>query len=525
MDYGQHVRQRVGQQASTPQSEKIPGSGQVPNTGGGFGWEIDKWARLHRFLILGSEGGTYYASERDLTKENYTTVLACIAEDGARVAQLTTDISVQGRAPKNDPAIFVLALCAALGNPDTKRLAFLLMPEVCRIGTHLFQFTQYFLAFKGWNRSLRSAVSKWYNLKAPGALAYQVSKYQQRNGWSHRDLLRLCHAVPGSTEHQLIFKWIVKGELEASVPFISGMVKAREVGADVPSLIREHKLTREMVPTEALNTPAVWEALLDEMPLTAILRNLGKMTSIGLITPFSNACGVIQNELRDVDRLHKSRIHPLNVAVTMNTYSEGHGLKGKLSWTPVSSIVDVLEFAMEKSFDNVVPTNKRTLLALDVSGSMKYGNIAGLPIMPREASAILALCVAKSEPMYQMFGFCDRFIQLDITKSDSYQSTLKKVSDLPFGATDCSLPMVAAAFKDWQVDSFLVYTDNETNTGSAHPSQALAHYRAKSGIPSKLVVLAMTANGVSIADPNDPGMLDIVGLDTATPQVVADFCR
>ena len=128
VDFSQHVRQRVPQSASTPQSEAIPGSGQVPNTGGGFGWEIDKWARLHRFLILGSEGGTYYASERDLTKENYDSVKECIAEDGQRVVQLTVDISRSGRAPKNDPAIFVLALCASLGDVDTRRIAFFLMP-------------------------------------------------------------------------------------------------------------------------------------------------------------------------------------------------------------------------------------------------------------------------------------------------------------------------------------------------------------------------------------------------------------
>ena len=46
-----------------PQWAPIPGSGQVPNSAGGFAWEVDDWARLRRFLILGSEDGSYYASE------------------------------------------------------------------------------------------------------------------------------------------------------------------------------------------------------------------------------------------------------------------------------------------------------------------------------------------------------------------------------------------------------------------------------------------------------------------------------
>ena len=43
------------------------------------------------------------------------------------------------------------------------------------------------------------------------------------------------------------------------------------------------------------------------------------------------------------------------------------------------------------------------------------------------------------------------------------------------------------------------------------------------GIGAKLVVIGMVSNGFTIADPNDAGMLDVVGFDTATPSVIADF--
>ena len=35
----------------------------------------------------------------------------------------------------------------------------------------------------------------------------------------------------------------------------------------------------------------------------------------------------------------------------------------------------------------------------------------------------------------------------------------------------------------------------------------------------------MDSNGFSIADPNDAGMLDVVGFDSATPALMADFSR
>ena len=102
---------------------------------------------------------------------------------------------------------------------------------------------------------------------------------------------------------------------------------------------------------------------------------------------------------------------------------------------------------------------------------------------------------------------------------------MKTVSDLPFGGTDCALPMLYAQAREREIDTFVIYTDSETWAGDIHPAQALRDYRRASGIDARLVVVGMVANGFSIADPADPGMLDVVGFDTATPQLISDFAR
>ena len=56
-----------------------------------------------------------------------------------------------------------------------------------------------------------------------------------------------------------------------------------------------------------------------------------------------------------------------------------------------------------------------------------------------------------------------------------------------------------------------------------HPAQALAEYRQKTGIDAKLIVVGMCANRFTIADPRDPGMLDVVGFDTAVPVAMREF--
>ena len=91
------------------------------------------------------------------------------------------------------------------------------------------------------------------------------------------------------------------------------------------------------------------------------------------------------------------------------------------------------------------------------------------------------------------------------------------------GGTQCELPMVYATKNKIKVDAFVVYTDNETHHGELHPFQALQQYRQTMGINAKLIVVGMVANGFSIADPDDMGMLDVCGFDVNAPSVISDF--
>jgi 60 kDa SS-A/Ro ribonucleoprotein len=256
---------------TTPQAEPIPGSTQVPNSAGGFAWALDKWSRLDRFLILGTDGGTFYVAERPLTQENARGVVECLAEDGPRVVSRTVAISESGRAAKNDPALFVLAMAAGLGDDITRALALTALPAVARTGTHLFHWLEYVGAFRGWGRGVRTAVSRWYTRQVPTDLAYQLLKYQSRDGWAHRDALRLAHPKAPSVTHDLLFRFAVKGwesvlELKGSVDLefmerIEAVQALRHMAPnDAARVIRIYRLTREMVPTELLKHAVGWSS-------------------------------------------------------------------------------------------------------------------------------------------------------------------------------------------------------------------------------------------------------------------------
>lgn len=515
----------------TPQSEPIPGSAQVPNSAGGHAWAVDDWTRLNRFLILGSEGGTYYATQPALTRENAQGIVRCIGLDGPRTVAQIVAVSVAGRAPKNDPAIFALAMCAGLGDEKTRRAALDALPEVCRIGTHLFNFATYVEQFRGWGRGLRRAVGAWYQREDVDALAYQAVKYRQRNGWTHRDLLRLGHVVPPSEAHGDLFAWITHGTVKATLPdaVIAYVAAQKATGPEqIASLIETYggALPREAIPSEHLSRN-VWDALLSQgMPMTALLRNLATMTRCGLLKPMSEASRLVVEQLGDGERLRKARVHPLSVLVAMMTYAQGHGERDpSKTWDPVPAVIDALDSAFYASFGNVEPTGKRTMLALDVSGSMGFAPpIAGMPgITPRVGSAAMALVTAATEPNHIVTAFTTGLTQLNVSARQRLDDVTRSISNLPFGGTDCSLPMRAALASEMDIDTFIVYTDSETWAGPVHPPQALREYREKTGIPAKLVVVGMVSNGFTIADPDDAGMLDVVGFDTATPQVISQF--
>jgi len=510
----------------TPQSESIQGKQMVENSAGGYSFAIDDWKRLERFLILGTEGGTYYTSERKLTKENAECILRCIQADGIRTVNTIIEISENGKAPKNDPALFALAVCASLGDLKTKQHALYSLPIVARIGTHLFHFATYVEQFRGWGRGLKRAIQNWYQDKSIDDLAHQVVKYQARDKWSHRDLLRLSHPKTKDITRNAIYKWVVDTEyIEPIHRFIEGY-KLAHTGEvkDKGQHIINYGLTREMIPTDWLDNKEVWEALLEKMPMTAMIRNLATMTRVGLIAPMAKANKKIITVLINKDAIKKARMHPITLLSALKTYEQGHGERGQNIWTPVSQIIDALNDAFYVSFDTIEPTGKRYMLALDVSGSMSVGHIAGVPgLTPRIVSATMAMTTARVENQYYIMGFSHVFNSLSISPKQRLDDIVEAISNLEFGGTDCALPMLHALEENIPIDVFCIYTDDETWVGEIHPVQALNEYRSKMGIPAKLIVISITATNFSIADPNDVGMMDVVGFSIDTPAIISQF--
>jgi len=134
----EHLSTRL-RRSPAPQGERY----RSRTGAGGSGRTFDHWERLDRFLTLGTSGGTYYIGERELAIDSAQAVVACLAEDGLRVVQRAVEVSEDGNGSSNDPALFVLALAASLGDDATWVAALAALPRVARTGEHLARWLEY----------------------------------------------------------------------------------------------------------------------------------------------------------------------------------------------------------------------------------------------------------------------------------------------------------------------------------------------------------------------------------------------
>ena len=359
-------------------------------------------------------------------------------------------------------------------------------------------------------------------------------------------MLRLAHIKPDSVGVGVVLKYITHGladavkhhpiceetpvEIVTTLGFLKAVEQVKSLGTgpddvkQVCEAIRTHSLVREHVPTQLLKYAGVWKALLVNMPPTALLRNLGKMTSLNMLDTGSDAADTVIEKLSNEKALQYAHVHPFNVLLAMIMYKRGRGDLGHLRWQPNEAIITALDNAFYKSIQYVEPTGKRILLAIDVGSSMTLPVMGSNAINARQAAAALAMVTARREQHCEIVGFCETLQPIDISPDMKLHEVMDNIDTISASRTDCAAPMQWAMREDKKFDVFIVLTDCKTEVGPVSPAHALREYRAQSGISrAKLIVCAFASNGFTLADPRDPDMLDMAGFDGNGPAVMNTF--
>ena len=520
--------------APVPQSEPLDDR-MAQNDAGGYAYPITDEVRMHRFLIMGSEGGSHYQSERTMTLENAEATKRHLAQAGKDAVDHLVQVSLERRAPRVSPILFAMAIAASSDNPETRKYALEMLSKVAATASHLEEFAGYVDSMRGWGRSLRSAVGRWYTERTPEEVAFQAVKYRTRTGWSHRDLLRKVHPdTERDSDLWHVFEWITQGTVppeRESLRIIHSFLEAQAETDPkrMAELVTREDLPREAVPPGMLGHDEVWAALGHRMPPLAFVRNLPALTSHNAIRPMEAGWAVEKIEamrsiLREDGSVRPAPVHPMNILLAMMVYRMGRSIDGKSRWTPVSQVSTALDGAFDRSFSAAPETGQRIYLAVDTSGSMDHfvvGKIRNLTA--RMAAAAVTMAIARREPNHVIRMFDTEPREIHVTATDSLRDVMERTGALPSGGTDLAQPILDATKNRIPVDCFVIATDGQTWAGGIHPAEALRQYRRKMGIPAKAVQLNFCANSYTVMDPEDAGTLDLPGFDAALPQILHDF--
>ena len=665
--------------ATIPQTCKLDVN-QVLNYSGGYVWQLSLLEHVNRYLVMGGakDMGNYYMQAEKVSHECAVSVLQMIRNPDpsqfVQLCDLLKAVSVGGRAPKQEPVLLSLAAAIVFAkSPEEKKIAFETLKVCIRIPTHAFMLAGFVRDLsmsktvnkgKGWGTGFRRAMSHYYISHTGRDLAYHMTKYQNREGWTHADMIRMLHVDPTTLADdgaRLMFDYVMmkyarksktpsdktlatlaskkvvmlpnqfkamtKAEFvqklnaietpqiptTASITSLStaapkpGAQVATKVGGfvsaltsmmpsfkpatvataaaavkqqdkdddslviisddeegscsktkrnmtqlqqvahflkhlnalhdagenkDVPlacALIRSGRLVREHVPTALFGSKEIWATLLETMPMEALLRNLGKLTQIGVV---ADKYKEIAARFSNQEEVLKARIHPIKVLIASKVYKNGHGDLGSLSWTPNMFVLVAMTQLYKLSYGTITPTGKRIMVALDVSGSMSSPVLGSKILTCRDATIAMALLYLETEKNVNVVAFSDGLTDLSVpfsrnqlTRGMTIDQALSATSGMAFSGTDCVLPIKHAIEKKLHVDAFIIMTDNETYAPNEHPQSALVRYRALTGIQAKLIVIGMTGNCFTIADPNDKNTLNLAGFDTSTPEIASMFLR
>lgn len=500
-------------------------------------YQLNKWSRLNRFLILGVDRNFYSASQSTRVFENVTVVNECIAESPSKVVAAVRHVLREGLAKNRDACLWTLA------QVNTQE-AFDAAATYITMSTDLFHFIGFVRQRRGMGKMVHRFIQEWYNSKSDAQLAYQFIKYRQRDGWSHRDVLRL-----GRPKHREIYRYVTQNQVDTDgidpdafnqLVCFNMVMQHQNYNLETSKLVVSGKLPWEALPTNMHNFPEMWEDLMSNnlLPMGAMLRQLRRFVGFhkaGAPGPLQMATTRLTNETL----VRKARLHPMNILnAAMVLHNEENMQVNEL-------IMKALDKAFEASMQDYVPTGKRILVGLDISPSMASTPFRGAHFTSSQACAAMLTTFARTEPYLFIVGFAHQIMPLNFNQHDHFLNNAKDATSSQWGWTNCAAPFAYALGRGLGIEAFVVMTDNDTNhvgrssfgrrgyvgigtltdynIGDLSPADALKEYRQRTGIDAKLVVMATDPAPYTIADPNDKGMLDIAGYSPDVFKVATEF--
>lgn len=242
---------------------------------------------------------------------------------------------------------------------------------------------------------------------------------------SFKDVLRICHPKPVTDKASKVFNEILTDTLPVAKRW-------------------ETELSARG------NNKEVWEELIDENRLgyMAMLRNLRNIINAG-----PDNIDKVYEKLSNRDEVLKSKQLPFRFLSAYNNLPTG----------ATSRVRDVLEDACEYSIANLPKIPGKTVIAIDVSGSMSRSISNKSYTTCAEIAVLLGLMASKLCEEYIVYLFDTTLKLMNVSHRSGVLQTACNYS-MVGGGTDLTLPIRRMINSGIYADRLIMLSDNEINS-------------------------------------------------------------
>ncbi len=410
-------------------------------------------------LLTNTLGNTFYATENELLQEAnllHDAILDVDAEFAAKAMIFARNEGFMRLQPilglaklsETFPALFATAF-----------------PQVIKIPSDLSDFLT-ILNGQGrgeGGRAVKRSVGTFLNTVSE----YWALKYNGRGrGYSLGDMVATSHVKAKDERQNRLFRYVMGKETALEgLPQLAAFEALKRALTDEERIrwIAEGKLPHEIVTGAIKPTEKIWNAILEQMPTFALLRNLNTLDRAGVLDERQD---YISERLTDSVALTKSKILPFRFLTAYHEIEK--------SW-----IKDILRQSVELTFDNLPHIEGRTAVFLDVSGSMNGQYL--------RIGSVFALALYKKTQGQSLFWTFDT--QVYDPKPSRVDSILTQAERIVSqGGTDTGAPVRALIRENSIYDTIIMITDEQQNTGSAFYRE-LRNYRIARNPKTKAFII------------------------------------
>lgn len=423
------------------------------NAAGGPAYALGPKAALARYAMTGCLSNTFYVTAEDHLDRVVALAAAC---EPAFLAKLAIVARKDGFM-KDMPALLLATLAARADGRAALKAAF---PRVIDNGRMVRSFVQILRSGRLGRKSLgtgpRNLVRGFLSDHAPSWLFRQLAVGKDPSG---ADVIKMVHPRGPTPGHEALYGYLI-GKVEAG----------SERWSALPPVVREleaWKASRSQdppaVPFELLTakplTGAAWAKVFRQGGWHFVRMNLNTAIRHGALEADLGLEGHIAERLRDREAIGKARVMPYQILAAYVHVSPD---------VP-RSIVEALHDAAELAVDNVPVVPGRTLVVVDVSGSMSSSITGFQPRKPQslvrciDVAALFAAAILRKNREAVV-------LPVDTRVHDGYRpeprntvlSEAQRLAGFGGGGTALGLALHYANARKLKVDHAIILSDQES---------------------------------------------------------------